>query len=408
MKIAMMTNNYKPFIGGVPVSVERLSGDIRNLGYNVTVFAPSYKAQVAEEHVMRYGSFMEGIYGGIVVPNFLDRKIEKVFIEENFDIIHVHHPVMIGRTAQLLSKKYNIPLVFTYHTRYEQYLHYFKPIHLLERGAIKNGKIHQTQRNLLHKIKNKAVPNYLHNFIKSCSHIFAPTQSIKEYLQKTFQVDDLNTSILPTGLSRYSFGEGVTRRKIEMLRKRYDAKNIPLFCCVARIAKEKNIPFLLSALARYREQYQRPFKMLLIGDGPDRAVYEKMCVDLNLQKEVIFTGKIPNHDLTTYYKAADLFLFASKTETQGMVITEAMAAGTPVVAIDASGVSDIVRNGQNGYLTAENEDDFSGHMDQIMTKPMLHQQLSHGAVDTAQAYSGESVAQRAVQVYKTVVSLSLF
>ena len=117
MKIAMMTNSYKPFIAGVPVSIERLSRSLQARGHEVVVFAPSYDEQEEEKNVVRYKALLRGVACGFSVPDSLDSKIEKSFKEGNFDVIHVHHPMLIGRTAQYLSWKYHVPLVFTYHTR---------------------------------------------------------------------------------------------------------------------------------------------------------------------------------------------------------------------------------------------------------------------------------------------------
>lgn len=126
MKIAMMTNSYKPYIGGVSISIERLSEGLRRNGHEVVVFAPNYKEQETEENVVRYHSLVKGIANGFSVPNSFDPDIERQFKAGKFDVIHVHHPMLIGRTAGYLSAKYDVPLCFTYHTRYEQYLHYIK------------------------------------------------------------------------------------------------------------------------------------------------------------------------------------------------------------------------------------------------------------------------------------------
>ena len=128
MRIALMTNNYKPIMGGVPISIERLARGLRAMGHQVTVFAPSYgdgkggDGQTDEEGVFRYATLLRHFIGGIVLPNPYDRRIEEEFAKNHYDIIHVHHPVLISGTAVYLSKKYNIPLTFTYHTRYEQYV----------------------------------------------------------------------------------------------------------------------------------------------------------------------------------------------------------------------------------------------------------------------------------------------
>ena len=236
MKIAMMTNNYKPFVAGVPISIERLTQGLRALGHQVVVFAPTYKEKKEEEDTVRYHSFYEGIAGGVVLPNSMDLRIEKRFKEEDFDVIHVHHPMLIGKTAVYLSKKYNIPLVFTYHTRYEQYLSYLKVIAWMEKGS------HYLQKELLYGIKEKAVPFYLKNFLKHCDHIFAPTAGMEDYLSTTCDVLKNQVSVLPTGLCDSSFL--TNEEKADEIRKQYLPDGGDLFCSVSRMAHEKNINYL--------------------------------------------------------------------------------------------------------------------------------------------------------------------
>lgn len=161
MKIALMTNNYKPFLGGVPISIERLKKGLEALGHQVTVFAPTYDNQINEDNVVRYGNLLNHFIGGIVLPNPFDSKVEKEFCRNQFDIIHVHHPFLIGNMAMYLSHKYHIPLVFTYHTQYEQYLcSYAKWASPL----------------------TKLMPVYLRFFLKRCDYVLAPTKGMQEYL----------------------------------------------------------------------------------------------------------------------------------------------------------------------------------------------------------------------------------
>lgn len=410
MKIAMMTNNYKPFVGGVPISVERLAEGLRRQGHEVVVFAPTYQERLqGESNVVRYHSLLKSVAGGAAIPNPMDPGIEKQFRKGNFDIIHVHHPVGIGNTAAYLSKKYHVPLVFTYHTRYEQYLHYIKPILWMENGAGKEGTYHRMQKEAMEVIKERLVPGYLKHFFSRCDHIFAPTEGMEAYLTRICDVEENRVSVLPTGLKEESFqgssweslqGEG---QKAELLRKKYDACDCPLFITVSRLAQEKNIPFLLQALAYYKLLYRKKFRMLFLGDGPKRAEYEKMTAALHLEKEVIFTGKMDNARLPDYYRAADLFLFASKTETQGIVILEAMAAETPVIAVRATGVSDLVKDGENGFCVKEEVADFAGAMNEVLNRTGLFMQLKSGAVQTANAFREEQIAQTAAGIYNIVL-----
>lgn len=401
MKIAMMTNNYKPFIGGVPISVERLAEGLRKQGHEVVVFAPAYKAQLKEEGVMRYHSVLEGIAGGVVIPNSLDPRIEKRFREGAFDIIHVHHPIAIGNTAAYLSRKYKVPMVFTYHTRYEQYLHYVKPVMWMEKGALKGGKLQGLQKEALSVVKDKVVPGYLKSFLGKCNHIFAPTKGMEEYLTEVCGVEDDRISVLPTGLREESYhGE---LQNAEEIRKDYQATDCPLFITVARLAHEKNIAFLLRALACFKTMFQKPFKMLLVGDGPERAEYEKMARDLQLEQEVIFTGLLANEVLPDYYRAADLFLFASRTETQGIVILESMAAETPVIAVNATGISDLVENGVNGYLVEEDIMEFAFFINQTLADKNRLAILSENAFQTAFDFREDNIARKAANIYEVII-----
>ncbi|MDE6202638.1 MAG: glycosyltransferase, partial [Lachnospiraceae bacterium] len=221
MKIAMMTNNYKPFVAGVPVSIERLAGSLRAAGHEVVVFAPSYEGQAAEEDVVRYRALIKGVAGGFSVPDSLDVEIERRFREGNFDVIHVHHPMMIGTTARYLSWKYHVPLVFTYHTRYEQYLHYIG----------------------LSRLK-RIMPAYIRSYTKHCDIVIAPTPVMKDYLEQIQPGADVR--VLPTGIPGESFfpdGE-----KALLLRKKLAGDKKYLFCTVARLAKEKNLGFLLRCM----------------------------------------------------------------------------------------------------------------------------------------------------------------
>lgn len=392
MRIALMTNNYKPFMGGVPISVERLKKGLENQGHEVTVFAPSYQNQTEEKGVFRYKTLLSKIIGGIVLPNPFDRQIEKEFRKNHYDVIHVHHPMLIGDTAVYLSRKYGIPLVFTYHTRYEQYLFsYMKMIGIL------NSLLHN-------KIEDSLFPLYLNRFFKHCSHIFAPTPGMRDYLQKICGTDSSKISVLPTGIEPTAYH--AEEEKMQEIRTKYHAESIPLFLSVSRMSNEKNVNFLLESIAHVKKQYHGSFRVLLVGDGPDRAEYEKQCRRLNIAEEVIFTGQIPNEELSPYFAAADAFIFASKTETQGIVILEAFAGKTPVYAINASGVADLVRNGWNGRLCQEDVESFADNLIRVLEGKENLELQSKNAYETALDYQQDAVAHRAVQQYNRVINCS--
>lgn len=371
MKIAMMTNNYKPFVAGVPISIERLSEGLRRQGHVVVIFAPDYDGQEEEADVVRYSSLLRGVAGGASVPNSLDFEIERRFKEGNFDVIHVHHPMMIGRTARYLSWKYHVPLVFTYHTRYEQYLHYV---------GLSGFK--------------KIMPAYVRSYTKHCDMVIAPTPLMKDYLERIESGTDIR--VLPTGLTKESFCPDKERAK--ELRSTLAKDKKYLFCTVARLAKEKNLEFLLRCMKSLKEIYGSNFKLALIGDGPSKKELEKKAALYGIGGEIIFVGKVPNSEIKNYCHASDLFLFPSLSETQGIVLLESMAAGTPVVALRATGTEDVVVNGENGYMTEASEMDFVRKIMDILEKKEI-ELLRQGALETAQSYSCEKITQNAVKAY---------
>lgn len=375
MKIAMMTNNYKPFIAGVPVSIERLTKSLRALGHEVVVFAPSYEEQEEEKDVVRYRALLQGVACGFSVPDSLDLKIERSFREGNFDVIHVHHPMLIGRSAQYLSFKYHVPLVFTYHTRYEQYLHYVG----------------------LSGLK-RIMPAYVRSYGKRCDMIFAPTPMMKEYLEQIRL--ETPVKVVPTGLHEDSFNPD-GHRALEIRRQLAGDKKY-LFCTVARLAKEKNLEFLFESMRLFKEKYGSCFRLALIGDGPERRNLEKRAAVLGILEEIVFLGKIPNEDVKNYCHASDLFLFTSLSETQGIVLLESMAAGTPVLALRGSGTIDVVVNGQNGYMTEAVEREFAGKLMDILEKKEIDF-LRQGAVRTAACYSSARIARVAAAAYNEAI-----
>lgn len=403
MKIAMMTNNYKPYIGGVPISIERLTNALREQGHRVVVFAPQYKhlgtEQDTEEDVVRYSTLTQRFYSDTVLPNPLDPVLEETFAREDFDVIHVHHPVLIGRVAAHLSDKYNIPLVYTYHTQYEQYLDYAGPIHWLSRGAEKKNLLGRLRCRGSRAIKQELAPWYLSSFMRRCHTVIAPTEGMK----RTFNLQygytyncQADLAVLPTGLTQESYRPD--HKAVLELRQSYGAEEMPLLVTVSRLGHEKNVPFLLRCMALLKRSLP-DFRLMVIGDGPQREEYMDLCEQLDIRQQICFLGSLPNREIAVHMAAADCFVFASKTETQGIVILEAMAAKTPVVALRASGVEDLVENGVSGYLCPEEEKAFTEQLLRVLQSEPLRDALRIGAYQAALQYREDAVAEKAVRIY---------
>jgi len=399
MRIALMTNNYKPFMGGVPISIERLAKELEAQGHQVTVFAPTYKERmdcasyVDDANIFRYATCMKRFIGGIVLPNPFDRRIEEEFRKNSYDIIHVHHPMLIGKTAVYLSRKYHIPLAFTYHTRYEQYMSCY------------TGNILKFDRFMAF---------YLHTFLRYCDFVFAPTEGMRKYLVNRCKAESDRVGVLPTGIERRNYE--VSDEEANRLRREYGAEEIPLLLTVSRMAHEKNVEFLLESLARTKKIYGRPFRVLMVGDGPDRVALERRSAELGLGNTVIFTGAVSNEQIAPYFKAADGFIFASKTETQGIVVLEAFAGSTPVIAVKATGVEDLVTDGVNGILTGEDPEEYAEKLADFLDgvpagkglaageKTDAFQVMAENAFRTGGLYREETVAIKAIHYYNDIIA----
>ncbi|MCM1181987.1 MAG: glycosyltransferase [Roseburia sp.] len=382
MRIAMLTNNYKPYVGGVPISIEHLADALRRRGHTVYVFAPSYPNEEEEPYVIRYPSFPVQI-AGAPVPNVLTGLIRKLVKMLEIDVLHVHHPALVGNVAYILRRELGIPVVFTYHTRYEEYLYYVKPLKALERCT-------------------GVIERYLRWYCGRCDMLLAPTREIQEHLRYE-KGAAAPIEILPTGLPAESFAPD--REEAARIRERYCGAADWLFCTTARLAKEKNLDFLFESLQRIKaamEIYKKKFRYLIIGEGPDRRRLEEKRRRLGLEQEIVFVGAVANSRIKEYMAASDLFLFSSKSETQGIVMLEAMAAGTPVIAVAATGVRDIVRSDENGILTAEDGDDFARAVEAALRSPQAYERLCRGAEETAAAYTEEKIAAMAERCYLAV------
>lgn len=386
MRIAMFTNNYKPYIGGVPVSIEHLAEALRERGNVVYVFAPSYAGQQEEEYVIRYPSFPVKI-AGAPVPNALTGLIARKVKELEIDIIHVHHPAIVGNVALSLRKKLGIPVVFTYHTRYEEYLHYIKGLELLERHT-------------------GVFDKYLKYFCRQCDLLVAPTPGMREYLLQKGSGTPI--AVMPTGIPAESYSPDA--EKAQELRQKYKGEEDYLFCTVARLASEKNLMFLLDGLAQLKEMLSvcgKSFRHLIIGDGPQKKELIAKINMLGLSENVVLVGNVPNEEIRNYQAASDLFLFTSKSETQGIVLLEAMAVGTPVIAVDATGVRDIVASGKNGFLTLERADAWAARIVYLLGKKQLLGEMRAAAKKTAEQYSEAAVAADAEGYYYRIGNCAL-
>lgn len=376
MNIVFLTNTYLPHVGGVARSVSAFAETYRSLGHKVLIVAPEFAETLPDEvdviRVPALQNFNASDFSvALPIPTGLSDDV-KAF---GADIIHSHHPFLLGMTAVRLARFLNLPLVFTHHTLYEQYTHYVPG----DSQAFKTFIIELATR-----------------YANLCDHVFAPSESIAELIMERGVTTPV--SVIPTGvdLDRFASGDRTVGRE------RY---GIPSDAFVighlGRLAPEKNLEFLSEAVASVLQTNPQVY-FLLVGAGPSEDGIRELFAAKGLTDRLVMPGILQRQDLADALKAMDVFAFSSKSETQGMVLTEAMAAGLPVVGLDASGVREVVEDGVNGrLLDDENVESFAEALQELVDMPAykLKKQVTN-ALLTAKKFSMQATAKKALATYK--------
>jgi len=386
LRVAMFTNNYLPFIGGVPLSIDRLFRGLVRAGHTVKIFAPTYQQQWKDPQdgsVFRCPGLLSLHVDTFPIVNIFSRKIKSEFKKCRCELVHIHHPFWLGKKGLRLAQKRRIPVVFTYHTRLEHYTHYIP----LPGAALKNLVAHFV----------------IKQFANRCDAIITPTESTEEYL-RNLGVSALIETI-PTGISIDEYSAW-SDEQVQELRSQYVDTGEKLLISVSRLAEEKNLDFLIDGLVKVKGRCKKPFRCLLVGEGPEKQRLMDKVNMLGLADTIIFTGNLAPHEVVRCYLAADLFVFASTSETQGMVLLEAMAGGCPVVAVRASGVYDLVKDGSNGFAVAESTDTWASKIIQVMENNRLLSAMSANSRKFSDKYSVEKITDRVLKLYRRVLVIA--
>ncbi len=385
LSIAMVTNNYLPFIGGVPISIDRLRRGLEQLTHRVLIVAPSYPGQQDEGmDVIRVPSLLSmGRHGEFRLANPLSPRIRRGLKRFRPDLIHIHHPFWLGWVAQWHARRLKVPTVFTYHTRLEHYSHYVPLPGPLFRNLIAHTAVRR--------------------FANRCTGVIVPTESAEEYLRIIGVTSPIYVHATGIDFDRF---QASAPEAVAALREKHDiGPDEQVLVSVSRLSREKNIDFLITAMDELRRRSEQPFRCLLIGDGEDRQSLQSRIDALELNARVTLVGAVPPEQIAHYYQLGDLFVFASKSETQGMVILEAMAAGLPVVAVRSSGIDDVVKNEANGFKTAEDIHRWTDAVQRLLEDEATRQAMSERAVSSARRHAIDHFAHDVAETYTQVLAL---
>ncbi len=354
-------------------SIDTFRREFEARGHEVHLFVPRFKGyEEREERVYRVPSIPKFNHTDFSLPLPFSLKVRNIFGKLNPHLVHAQHPFFLGEMGMHLGKNRNLPIVLTYHTQYDQYSHY-APV---DSDLVKRWII-----------------NVCISFCNLCDLVVAPCRDIREMLLQRGVTTRIE--VIPTGIDLAPYGNVDPN----WLRETFGLSgHQKILLHVGRLAKEKNLEFLLHAVGR--AMARDPELVLLIAGMGDRVPRLKELTEtLGLGARVIFHGQMEPAELVNAYAGADLFVFTSKTETQGLVVLESMAAGTPAVAVDAPGVRDMIRDGVNGYLTAEDGELFAEKVLRLTGSPEIRAAFSEAALKAASGYSASAMAERMLEQY---------
>lgn len=378
MNILMISDVYFPRVNGVSTSIMTLRRELKALGHTVTLVAPAYgMGEAAEDDIVR-------ISGRPVLMDPEDRlmsmkslkALPQMLSAESFDLVHIHTPFLAHYTGLSLARAFNIPCVETYHTFFEEYLYHYIPF--LPKALMRYAARHFSRRQCA-QVDGLVLPS------------IAMDEALRRYGVRAF------SKIIPTGIELSDF----SRCDPDGFRRKHGiAPTRPVVVYVGRVAFEKNIEFLLLMLSQLRHSI--PDVLLIIaGEGPAETKLRKTVEGLNLAANVLFVGYLERAtELPACYCAGNAFVFASRTETQGLVLLEAMALGVPVVSTAVMGTRDILAAGRGCRVADDNPVAFAATLQEVLTDSALRTRLGIEARQHALDWSAPQMAQQMLAFYQ--------
>lgn len=383
MKILYISDVYFPRINGVSTSIRTFVSQMQNLGHEVHLIAPDYPGSADDEH------WVKRVPARSIYFDPEDRlmkwgaAIHKLpeLRKENYDLVHVHTPFVAHYLGLRLARELDVPCVETYHTFFEEYLHYYLP--WIPKPAA---------RGIARWISKRQC--------NAVDAIAAPSKPMLDVL-RAYGVKPV-AEVIPTGLQEQSFNEADGKA----FRLKYGIPlDRPMLLFVGRVAFEKNIGFLLEMTKKLVKNI--PDVLLVVaGQGPAEGSLHQLALDLELGNNIKFIGYLDrNAELNACYQAADIFVFSSKSETQGLVLLEAMAQGTPVVAIAELGTASILIEGQGALIAPDDVEGFAERVHQLLMHPEERYELGKAALSyAARNWTAKLQAERMLHFYHNLVS----
>lgn len=388
MRIGMFSDSYTPYISGVVRSIQTLRRGMEKAGHEVYVFGPRYPAGLGgpsdaqeEARVVRFPSVAAPLYPQFRIPVPRQTQVRAAVARLGLDVLHTHTPFVMGRMALDAARVLGRPLCFTFHTRYDVYLRHYAP------GA--------------GSVLAPALNAYVRRFCNACDLVITPTRAIAREVAGLGV--DAPIEVIPTGIP---VGRFASRDPFERVRLRCQlgfANDDTVLLYTGRLSREKNLSLLLQAF-RLLAADRPGVRLVLVGDGPLRDTLERTVAGWGLSGRVRLTGAVPPDRIAAFYRAADLYVFPSLTETQGLVVVEAMAAGLPVVAVASEVSGEVVAAGRAGLVVPAAADELAAACRRLVDDPSLREQMGRAAQQAARAYDSDVILTRILKLYEELRS----
>lgn len=382
MRVLFLSDVYFPRVNGVSTSLDCFGDELRRRGHEVLLLAPRYGDERVQEGVLRVPSRR-------VLFDSEDRmmklrqalSLEQTLARYRFDVVHVHTPFVAHAAGSRLARRLGVPLVVTHHTHFEDYFHHYVPL-------IPRPWLQALARSVTRRWCDRA------------DRVIVPSSAIAEVLAG-YGVRSPVT-VLPTGLplDRLTGGDGAAFRRAHGI-----PPERPTLVHVGRMAREKNVGFLLEVAARVRRQVPDVL-LVLAGEGPARAELERRARELELADHTLFVGYLDRErELLDCYRAGDVFVFASRTETQGLVLLEAMALGVPVVSTAVLGTRDVLAAREGAVIVEEDRDAFAGAVVGLLGDRDRRRRLGlEGRRHVEEVWATEATTARLLDLYEALIA----
>ena len=378
MRIGIYTNCYFPIVNGVVGTVNLLRKGFLELGHEAYVFAPDVdRYQDDEEGVFRYPSI--NLTSKIKYPVALpfSSSLKKQAVKLNFDLIHVHHPFVLGPLALKFGRKEGISVTYTFHTQYELYSHYIP----LPKGVVAWSAKRQVC-----------------NFCQAVDQVTTPAASAQQILLDYGVTTSIKVIPNPIDLGRFRNASRVR------IRAKYGLNEEKLLINVGRVSPEKNLNLLLDSFKLMQEKTNtKQLKLMIVGDGPNLESLKEQARRLKIEAQVIFTGMVAPTEIPDFLKAADLFIMTSFSEVKPLAQLEALASGLPVVSVAAIGANDTISNGENGLLVEGDVSEISKAVLGLVFNENRMKNFCKKALLTADEYSYLKISKQYLDLFEKLI-----